>query len=166
MDWKTYQAEAMKTAAVGQEKSELETMARWGLFGECGEVVDMLKKAVFHKKPMDVEKFKEEIGDCLWYLAVLSECYDCVIEIRSGHGVTVDYDAGVQRLVKWVYRVYEGKYRTSVYLEQIFDQLRSFAAVYDIRIQDAMELNIAKLRKRHGTSWSHGNYQSDEWRDK
>ena len=39
-----------------------------GLAGECGEVVDLIKKEVFHGKPVPREKYVEEMGDVRWYL--------------------------------------------------------------------------------------------------
>ena len=44
-----------------------------GLFGEGGESCDMIKKWIFHEKPLDIEHFKKEIGDILWYVAMICE---------------------------------------------------------------------------------------------
>lgn len=46
-----------------------------GLSGEVGELVDMVKKFVFHKTPMDDNHFRKEIGDIMWYIALL--CHAC-----------------------------------------------------------------------------------------
>ena len=49
-----------------------------GLYGESGELVDLLKKIAFHKHPVDDamrEKLKKEIGDLCWYAAVLVKHY-------------------------------------------------------------------------------------------
>ena len=45
--------------------------AAMGLAGETGEVVDYLKKVVFHGHALDSRKFEEELGDVFWYLAYL-----------------------------------------------------------------------------------------------
>jgi NTP pyrophosphatase (non-canonical NTP hydrolase) len=42
-----------------------------GLFGEVGEVVDLIKKIVFHGHEVDRHKVKEELGDVLFYLAAI-----------------------------------------------------------------------------------------------
>jgi len=42
-----------------------------GLAGETGEVVDLIKKVVSHGHPLDRIKLVEEMGDVLWYLAML-----------------------------------------------------------------------------------------------
>ena len=40
-----------------------------GLSGEAGELNDIVKKWIFHKKPLDREHMKKEIGDVCWYIA-------------------------------------------------------------------------------------------------
>ena len=44
-----------------------------GLSGEVGELNDMIKKWVFHEKPLDEEHAKKEMGDVMWYVAMM--CY-------------------------------------------------------------------------------------------
>lgn len=44
-----------------------------GLSGEVGEFNDMIKKWIFHEKPFDEEHAKKEMGDVLWYVAMM--CY-------------------------------------------------------------------------------------------
>jgi NTP pyrophosphatase (non-canonical NTP hydrolase) len=49
--------------------------ASLGLSGETGELNDMIKKAVFHGHAMEEEKVKKEIGDILWYVAMMCESF-------------------------------------------------------------------------------------------
>ncbi len=44
-----------------------------GLSGESGEVIDIVKKLVFHGDPWKKHenKLKKEVGDCLWYIQQL-----------------------------------------------------------------------------------------------
>ena len=44
-----------------------------GLAGESGETLDMIKKWVFHEKELDKEHLKKEIGDVMWYVAMICE---------------------------------------------------------------------------------------------
>lgn len=46
-----------------------------GLAGETGEVLDMVKKWVFHEKELDKEHLKKKIGDVMWYVAMLCESF-------------------------------------------------------------------------------------------
>lgn len=47
-----------------------------GVAGEAGEMADAIKKAVFYRKPLDIENVIEEAGDILWYLANLLSSVD------------------------------------------------------------------------------------------
>lgn len=42
-----------------------------GLAGEAGEVIDHIKKHVFHNKPLDREAVVLELGDSLWYFTLI-----------------------------------------------------------------------------------------------
>lgn len=44
-----------------------------GLSGEAGEFNDMVKKWIFHEKELDVEHAKKEMGDVMWYVAMICE---------------------------------------------------------------------------------------------
>lgn len=46
-----------------------------GLSGEVGELNDMIKKWIFHEKPLDEEHAKREMGDVLWYVAMMCESF-------------------------------------------------------------------------------------------
>lgn len=45
--------------------------AAMGLSGEAGEVVDILKKHLFHGRILDVRHLREEMGDTLFYIAAV-----------------------------------------------------------------------------------------------
>lgn len=47
-----------------------------GIVGEAGEVADLLKKVLYHGKPLDVFHLREELGDVLWYLTSLAELHN------------------------------------------------------------------------------------------
>lgn len=44
-----------------------------GLSGEVGEVNDLIKKFIFHEKSFDDIHLKKEIGDVMWYIALLCD---------------------------------------------------------------------------------------------
>lgn len=46
-----------------------------GLAGEAGEVVDDIKKRIFHGREVPMEHTAEELGDVLWYVAnIATQC--------------------------------------------------------------------------------------------
>jgi len=72
----TYQQLASRTMI---DKPDLEispkqvTLSWWaiGLAGESGEVLDLVKKGIYHQQGMDMDKIKKELGDVLWYVSAL-----------------------------------------------------------------------------------------------
>ena len=46
-----------------------------GLSGEVGELNDMIKKWIFHEKQFDEEHAKKELGDVMWYVAMMCESF-------------------------------------------------------------------------------------------
>lgn len=42
-----------------------------GLVTEAGEAADMMKKHIFYGKPIDKVNLAEEVGDLLWYAAIV-----------------------------------------------------------------------------------------------
>ena len=46
-----------------------------GLAGESGEFLDMIKKWIFHGKPLDEEHAKKEAGDVCWYIAMICHSF-------------------------------------------------------------------------------------------
>jgi NTP pyrophosphatase (non-canonical NTP hydrolase) len=51
-------------------------VAGLGLTGEAGEVADLIKKTVGHGHALDRDKVLEEVGDVLWYVAMLTTLLD------------------------------------------------------------------------------------------
>jgi NTP pyrophosphatase (non-canonical NTP hydrolase) len=51
-----------------------------GLAGESGEVVDIIKKNVFHGHEPDREAIKKELGDVMHYVAGLAWMYGFTLE--------------------------------------------------------------------------------------
>lgn len=78
-DFAEYQLRAHKTALKLDKVTQI-TMAALGLAGETGELVDEIKKIVFHKKEYSRDKIIKEMGDVLWYLAELASAYDIPFE--------------------------------------------------------------------------------------
>lgn len=49
--------------------------AALGLSGECGEVVDLIKKSYAYQSDMNVTKLQEELGDLIFYAVSLMNQY-------------------------------------------------------------------------------------------
>ena len=73
MDLDSYQKLALRTAGHRQDTRELLTYTALGLTGESGEVAELIKKAFYHGHALDRKALSRELGDVLWYLAVLAD---------------------------------------------------------------------------------------------
>ena len=75
MTFDEYQAAAMRTARRRDDKDELIHLVL-GLVGESGEIAEKFKKWVrdqdSDESRLDVADIKKELGDVLWYIAVLA----------------------------------------------------------------------------------------------
>lgn len=76
MDATTYQEKARRTLIDRPDFriTEEEVMILWaafGIAGESGEVLDRIKKDIFHQQGLHKEEIKKELGDLLWYIAAL-----------------------------------------------------------------------------------------------
>lgn len=72
MNLDTYQELALRTKApYSSEPLELATHSL-GLVGESGEVADHIKKYLGHGHELDKTKVAKELGDVLWYVAILA----------------------------------------------------------------------------------------------
>lgn len=66
-----YQNLAMRTSNGLHTLNEGLANGALGLCGEAGEASELVKKFLFHGKPLDIEKLRYELGDVLWYVALL-----------------------------------------------------------------------------------------------
>lgn len=67
-----YQKACLRTAGT-ETGEELLLNGVLGLSGESGEVADLYKKHRFQGHDLDKEDIINELGDCMWYLAILAE---------------------------------------------------------------------------------------------
>lgn len=76
LEFNEYQQLAERTANLdlNTQKGERLINFSFGLMGETGEVIDCLKKILFHGHDLELnqDKLKFELGDCLWYIATLA----------------------------------------------------------------------------------------------
>ena len=80
-----YQAHALRTEDTTRPLRERLTHASMGLAGEAGEVVDLLKKYVFHGHDFDSAKVRDELGDVLWYVAALAAACELSLDEVAEH---------------------------------------------------------------------------------
>lgn len=72
MNFNEYQELALRTAN-NLEENDLVLNGALGLAGESGEVADIVKKYLFQGHELDTEKIIDELGDVLWYVAIMAK---------------------------------------------------------------------------------------------
>lgn len=75
MTLKEYQAFAARGVLEATLEREPVVGFALGLAGEAGEVVDDIKKRIFHGREIPLEHTEEELGDVLWYVANIANQY-------------------------------------------------------------------------------------------
>lgn len=77
MTFDEYQKQALTTAVAHPDPLMDKTIWAMGIAGEAGEVLEKWKKIVAYKDgqilPEDVAELKKELGDVVWYIAVLAD---------------------------------------------------------------------------------------------
>lgn len=75
-----YQEEVKRTMG---SLNRQEALCAWsmGLAGEVGEVIEPIKKHVFHGRPLDLTEIEKELGDVLWYCAALCNALDLYMDV-------------------------------------------------------------------------------------
>ena len=80
MDINEYQKLAMTTLNPDLTKKEFLINSVMGLCGESGEVIDIVKKWLYHGHELDKEQLIMELGDVAWYLAEAATALDIPLE--------------------------------------------------------------------------------------
>ncbi len=62
--------------------------AAMGLCTEAGEIQDHLKRVIFYGKPVDKVNLAEELGDILWYVALMA--HELKLEISDIMEMNID----------------------------------------------------------------------------
>jgi NTP pyrophosphatase (non-canonical NTP hydrolase) len=69
----SYQEDALRTYNGDKPRDELLVWYAMGLAGETGEVVDLLKKIIYHHHDFNRDALLKECGDVLWYMTALAK---------------------------------------------------------------------------------------------
>lgn len=73
MELNEYQQLALRTAGDHGDAQHRLMYTALGLNGEAGEVAEIIKKALFHGHDLDKDMLLKELGDVMWYVAVLAD---------------------------------------------------------------------------------------------
>ena len=74
-DFNAYQIDALRTAALHENKELALAILGLGLTGEAGETVELIKKYIGHGHEIDKTELTKELGDVLWYIANIAAAF-------------------------------------------------------------------------------------------
>lgn len=80
MDIKDYQREVIRTMPTQYDRNETLSMLSLGLAGEAGEVIELIKKNLYHGHLLSRKEVEKELGDVMWYIANLATRLDLSME--------------------------------------------------------------------------------------
>jgi NTP pyrophosphatase (non-canonical NTP hydrolase) len=86
-DLDRYQEQARATAAMDLPASVHRATMGLGIAGEAGEVADLVKKEIGHGHPPDPIRILKELGDVLWYVAMVADAYGWTLSDVAGHNI-------------------------------------------------------------------------------
>ena len=86
MDINLYQQLAFRSAGRRDNDKQI-TNAILGLCGESGELADLYKKQQFHDHPFNKDKMVDELGDILWYVALLATALEVPLSEVAQHNI-------------------------------------------------------------------------------
>lgn len=76
-----------------EDKEKMLINGVMGLCGETGEVVDIIKKYLFHNKPLlGADDLMLELGDVLWYIAEIADVF--------GYNFDTLFEKNIEKLKK------------------------------------------------------------------
>lgn len=134
-DWAEYKRACETTKLPTYTRDALEL----GVCGEAGEVLDVIKKLEYHRDRIDydltVAKLKMELGDLLWYMALLGFDGTDLEPDKCNHALI-----RIKRLVSYAE---QGNMRMMRHL------LERIMGHYDIDPLGVLAMNRRKLSKRY-----------------
>lgn len=164
MKLKKYRKEAHRTVNKDLSREALEENLLWGLAGEAGEVIDLIKKVVYHGHDADRDTLRGELGDVCWYIAGLLDlhkipdnevsCYldgswartwDFSLDLRYACNKLIQASALVQT---------GGGTYVRRNLTDCLISIEQISALYDLTLSDVFEANVDKLRERYPSGFS------------
>ncbi len=140
----------------------------FGLIGESGEVVDKIKKLVFHKHPLDDKMtldLKEEIGDNFWYVSSIATIFKLNMSELFNGIIEDDYKCNIKHecfmlniVVSRITKQFLHKefYNDGLVLINLIDNLTRFVYTlrlicnyYNFDVYEILEQNVEKLKRRY-----------------
>ena len=159
MNLSEYQAKAARTLNSSLSHKTQTQEYLLGVLGETGEIIDVIKKHLFHKH--DLAKLPEELGDLCWYCAALCTTWEIPMsDFRmqaTKHGDLFDCATALWRKADRVSEAYFtiGTGLAFMYgVEGVLEEVLGLCEFVNISLSSVLEANIFKLEKRYPEKFS------------
>lgn len=152
MNLEEYMVKSGRTSVQFENRHEWAMMIALGLFGEFGEVCDLVKKVQYHGHTMDTVRMIDELGDLLWYVSESARFHDVLINdddieyIGGGNLTTLIMELGIQVLKL------AGGYCFAI--GQALGLIQAIASVHGASLSDVMDCQIKKQERRYKDGFS------------
>lgn len=159
MNFKEYKQLASRTINTDLSKEKLIKNAIFGIVGETGEVIDLMKKHFFHEHELDKEELKKELGDICWYLSLVDEIFH--LDVRYSEISEYVYKSSDEQLffdmTKPLYKICKeidkpnlnNDFMLSKLIIESLILINMIGSKYDIEFNQILKSNIQKLMLRY-----------------
>lgn len=143
-----------------------------GLIEETGEIIAELRKPLFkgnfHEKVLDIPSIKSELGDLIWYMALICKDYNVNIEELEDFEmienniqlpkreqiikVAIDMGKSTGQIVKECMEIYNDNKKNSELTNKMREQYKNInelADILGIDIQQILDENVKKINSRY-----------------
>ncbi len=87
MTFDEYQVACARTANTNLSPDLFLATLGLGIGGEGGEIEDTIKKVIGHGHPRDRKEMCYELGDLMWYIAMVAKTYDLSLYDVAGRNI-------------------------------------------------------------------------------
>lgn len=155
-----YQVMAQRTSNTTHDQKA--GHAYLGLIGECGELVDIMKKCIYMGMPEDIarDRYLDECGDFCWYIAEMCEGLDIRMdwefeELLTGVLCRVG-KKNVPTPVDLMKRLVQAKKIDATDLAVLLAIVVIILQRHDLTLDQCLAHNILKLRERYPDGFDAG----------
>jgi len=143
-----------------------------GLIEETGEIIAELRKPLFkgnfHEKTLDIQNIKSELGDLMWYIALICKEYNVNVEEIENFELTephlplpkreqiiqiaINMGQSAGAIIKECKQIYIGNESKEELINKIREQYKNInelARLLDITMEQILNENIKKINSRY-----------------
>ena len=158
--------------SIAENPKESMNYSCMGLIEETGEIIAELRKPLFkgnfHQKTLDIPSIKSELGDLMWYIALICRDYNVDISELENNEISEDNIQLTKReklikasinmgkstgqIVGECIKIYKCNNDNEKLIEKMKEQyanINELVGLLDITIEEVLDENIKKINSRY-----------------